>query len=400
MPLSFSKPLPSNPWQGFQPGVWQAGINLEGFITSNHAPYRGDDKELTGPTERTQALWLQAQMLLQARQATSRRPAGSVRGGMTVASGPEYLDRRDELIVGMPQRRSGPATRCGGGDCRQVALYGTDYLRTWDEDERLDAVTAVANSYGFDIRLPAATARQAIQWTYLGWIAAIEAGAGCPVTMTGLDSFFDIYLQRDIERGILVEEEAQELIDDLFIKLRLMGTATGDEPVEPVCLQVPVAGGAVDGTVLVTRTSFRVVNTLYTLGPAAKPHLIVLWSADLPASFRQFCAEVSIDSSALRYTRDLPIPAAARVLSLTPKDLGSPHKAQAAQLALQIDDELVQGEVLGINVFNRETLDAALARPHKYAHLTVQLPDGAVDLQTLAPTARRQVLYTLRESLA
>jgi formate C-acetyltransferase len=371
-------------------------VDVDNFLVCNRSDESGDDSSLTGPTDRTQALCLQARMLLAARQATACRP--SVRGQVALCWGPEYLDRREELIFGLPRppgERPNP-TDSAMGDWRKVALYGTACLQAgFDPDDRQLAceAQALAMAYGLDIRRPAASAQQAIQWTYLAFLGAIEAGKTVPaLLLVGLDGFFDIYLQRDLERGILIEEEAQELIDDLCLKLRLVRTGEGDEGEPNRGLGLSVAHP-------INQTSFRLVNTLYTLGPTAEPQLVVVWSAELPATFRRFCSEVSIDTSALRFVGTLPLSEEGKALSLTPETLGEGHEAQVASLTRLIDHETGGGAVLGINVYRRELLEAALARPHKYGYLTVQLPPWGIDLRMLSLAGRQRTLRTVLGTL-
>lgn len=186
----------------------------------------------------------------------------------------------------------------------------------------------------------------------------------------------------------MVEEEAQELVDDLMIKLRLPQPTLSE-------LYLPLAAGVdPEGRPLVTRTDFRFVNTYYTLGPAAEPHLLVLWSAALSGAFRRFCGEVTIDTSSLRYAQSLPLPQTGLAQTFSPDALGATRAEQVENLGLWLDrqpDDLH----LGINVFGREALVSTLTRPNKFAHLTVQLADGAVDLHSLSPLGRRQVLLQL-----
>ncbi len=392
VPSALPKPVPADPWQGFQSGAWQECADVEEFITSHYTPYLGDDSSLTGPTERTQALWMQAQMLLQADRASAQHPECT-----DVDCQPNYLDRREELIVGLLDNCPLPVNP-GEIDCRAVALYGAARLRRLSGTPAvLDAATTLARCYSLDIEQPAANARQAIQWIYLALLGAYSADCDGPHAHSGLDTFLDIYLQRDIERGILIEEEAQELIDDLVIKLRLMHRVQPTQR-QPGSLQLPLAGIGPDGRTLVTRTSFRLVNTLYTLGPAADPHFVVKWSSELPEAFRQFCAEVTIDTSSLRYGRELLAATGSSRLH-TPELLGNTHGEQALQVARLLDN-LKDDTVVGINVFRREVLEAALARPKHYACLTVQLADHAVDLQSLSPAGRKALLHQLLQTLS
>lgn len=381
------KPIPADPWQGFRPGNWQVRTDVENFIAANCDPYLGDDSDLTGPTERTQALWVQAQMLQQAARATARRSAGP--GGTPAgAFGADYLDRREELIYGLIDPLDVEQLPVGS-DCRQLALYGSERLRRLGMQlGAVETVEALAGCYGLDIGRPAATAQQAIQWTYLALLATRDPLFGRRRSVTGLDTFFDVYFQRDLARGLLVEEEAQELVDDLMIKLRLPQPTLSE-------LYLPLAAGVdPEGRPLVTRTDFRFVNTCYNLGPAAEPHLLVLWSAALSGAFRRFCGEVTIDTSSLRYARALPLPQTGLAHTFSPDALGATRTEQVENLGLWLDGQ-PEGDHLGINVFGREALLSTLTRPNKFAHLTVQLAEGAVDLHSLSPLGRRQVLLQL-----
>ncbi len=393
MPLPIPKPIPTDPWLSFQPGSWREYLDVEAFIAKNHSAYRGDMDGLTGPSERTQALWLQAQMLRQAQYALARRSQAH-RVYLDPQKEPEYLDQGEELIVGFPKRCGGCAEKTTLLDCRQVALYGASYLQAsaplWQIV--IPKVFALAQSYQIDTCRPAATAQEAIQWTYFAFLACLEAGMCRQIRLDGLDTFFDIYLQRDIVRGILIEEEAQELIDDFLIKLRLVCGVPNPDSGQGLHLQLPIAEHG-----QVTRTSYRFLNTLYTLGATAQPQLLILWSADLPETLRQFCAELSTDSASLRYARTLETHKN-QVLSYLPESLGKNYPQQTKVLCERIDQNL-QDQNLGINIFKRETLEEILAHPHKFVPLTVQLTDQAVDLQT-EPTAKRlDILLGLLEGL-
>ncbi len=220
------------------------------------------------------------------------------------------------------------------GDYRRVALYGVDRLieekkrdkaaladKPFDtENIRLDEelyrqitflgyLKEMAALYGFDISEPAKDAREAIQWTYFGYLGAIKEQNGAAMSLGRVATFFDIYIERDIARGLLTEVEAQELIDDFVIKLRLARHLRTPEYNElfggdPMWITEAVGGMGEDGRTLVTKSSFRILNTLYTLGPAPEPNLTVLWSNDLPAPFKAFCAKVSIDTDSIQYEND------------------------------------------------------------------------------------------------
>jgi formate C-acetyltransferase len=393
MPLPIPKPIPTDPWLSFQPGSWREYLDVEVFIAENHSPYVGDMDGLTGPSDRTQALWLQAQMLRQAQYALARRSQAH-RVSFEPQSEPEYLDQEEELIVGLPKQNPGLRESRTLLDCRQVALYGAEYLQKSEPlwQAAIPKVSALAQSYKIDLRRPAATAQEAIQWTYFAFLTCLEIGTYENFTLVGLDTFFDIYLQRDIVRGILIEEEAQELIDDFLIKLRLVCSVPNTQGGEESPLQLPIAGQG-----KVTRTSYRFLNTLYTLGATADPQLIVLWSADLPETLRQFCAELTIDSASLRYARTLNTQTS-QVLSYLPESLGKSYQEQTTILCEKIDQNL-QNQNLGINIFKRETLEEILSHPHKFVPLTLQSSNRAIDLQTVTTAKRLEIVLGLLETL-
>ncbi|WP_189839226.1 formate C-acetyltransferase [Streptomyces umbrinus] len=220
------------------------------------------------------------------------------------------------------------------GDYRRVALYGTARLIEAKKAERalLDAqpsspdvirdreelaeqiralgeLTEMAGWYDCDVSRPAASAREAVQWLYLGFLAAVKEQNGAAMSLGRTSTFLDVYLQRDLDEGIIDESRAQELIDDFVIKLRIVRFLRTPEydalfSGDPTWVTESIGGIGVDGRPLVTRTSFRFLQTLYNLGPAPEPNLTVLWSPLLPDGFKQFCAQVSIDTSALQYESD------------------------------------------------------------------------------------------------
>jgi formate C-acetyltransferase len=220
------------------------------------------------------------------------------------------------------------------GDYRRVALYGVDALLVTKRAERaslngaradesvlrdreelaeqiraLGELVEMAAGYGCDVRRPARTAHEAIQWTYLAYLAATKEQNGAAMSLGRTSTFLDIYLQRDIVAGRLTEEQAQELVDDLVIKLRIIRFLRTPEydalfSGDPTWVTESIGGLAADGSSLVTRTSFRFLQTLYNLGPAPEPNLTVLWSPRLPEPFKEFCARVSIDTSSIQYISD------------------------------------------------------------------------------------------------
>ena len=220
------------------------------------------------------------------------------------------------------------------GDYRRVALYGVDRLIEEKKKDkaalanepfntvqiRLDEelykqisflgyLKEMAAMYGFDISEPAKDAREAIQWTYFAYLGAIKEQNGAAMSLGRVSTFFDIYIQRDIENGVLTEEEAQELMDDFVIKLRIARHLRTPEyndlfGGDPMWITEAVGGMGEDGRTLVTKSSFRMLNTLYTLGSSPEPNLTVLWSEALPEGFKKFCAKVSCDTDSIQYEND------------------------------------------------------------------------------------------------
>ncbi|KQX67422.1 formate C-acetyltransferase [Streptomyces sp. Root1310] len=220
------------------------------------------------------------------------------------------------------------------GDYRRVALYGTDRLIEAKRAEKalldgrpssehvirdreelaeqiraLGELTRMAATYGCDVSRPAGTAHEAVQWLYLGYLAAVKEQNGAAMSLGRTSTFLDVYLQRDLDAGTLDETGAQELIDDFVIKLRIVRFLRTPEydalfSGDPTWVTESIGGIGDDGRTLVTRTSFRFLQTLYNLGPAPEPNLTVLWSPRLPAGFKKFCAQVSIDTSAVQYESD------------------------------------------------------------------------------------------------
>ncbi|MER7279127.1 formate C-acetyltransferase [Dactylosporangium sp. NPDC000244] len=220
------------------------------------------------------------------------------------------------------------------GDYRRVALYGVDFLAeakrrdkaslehraatpdvVRDREELAEQLRALAElkamaaSYGFDIAGPARTAREAIQWLYFGYLAAAKEQNGAAMSLGRTSTFLDVYLERDLADGTLSEAGAQELVDDFVIKLRIirfLRTPEYDQLFsgDPTWVTESIGGMGGDGSTLVTRTSYRYLQTLYNLGPAPEPNLTVLWSPALPEPFKRFCAKVSLDTSAIQYEND------------------------------------------------------------------------------------------------
>lgn len=389
-----------DPWRGFAPGAWCDDIAVRDFIVANYTPYLGDASFLVGPTARTTGLWERlSEMFPRERERGVHDIDTHVPGSIT-SHGPGYIDRDQELVVGLqtdaPLRRAmmpnggwkmvrdalaaygydvDPqvekvfttyrkthndgvfdaytpqilAARKAGivtglpdaygrgriiGDYRRVALYGVDRLieakradhhaldeRPSTEDvirareeiaEQLRALrdlTTMAASYGFDVSGPATDAREAVQWLYFAYLAAIKDQNGAAMSLGRTSTFLDVYLERDLAEGVLTEEQAQELVDDFVIKLRIVrflrtpaydALFSGD----PTWVTESIGGIGEDGRPLVTRTSFRYLQTLYNLGPAPEPNMTVFWSPALPTGFKRFAAQVSLDTSAIQYESD------------------------------------------------------------------------------------------------
>ena len=387
-------------WNGFAAGAWQNEINVRDFIQQNYKAYEGDSSFLSGATERTKGLMKKLEALF----ALERQFGGVLDiDTATVSSltsySPGYIDKENELIVGMQTNR--PLKRgvnpFGGmrmvrqaceaygyklskkveeefrfrtthndgvfraytdemrqarkchvitglpdaygrgriiGDYRRVALYGIDRLieeKKKDKNNlaneafnteqiRLDEelfqqiaflgyLKEMAAMYGFDISQPAANAKEAIQWTYFGYLGAIKEQNGAAMSLGRVSTFFDIYIERDIANGTLTEEGAQELVDDFVMKLRIARHLRTPEYNElfggdPMWITEAVGGMGEDGRTLVTKNSFRILNTLYTLGSSPEPNLTVLWSNSLPENFKKFCAKVSADTDSIQYEND------------------------------------------------------------------------------------------------
>jgi formate C-acetyltransferase len=390
----------STAWRGFDEGPWCDQIDVRGFIQANYMPYEDGSAFLSGPTPRTTALWHRlTDMFVDERVRGIYDVDAHVPSSIT-AHAPGYIDRGQELVVGlqtdaplkraiMPagglrivetslatygydldprvreiftkyrkthndgvfdaytseilrSRKAGIITGLPDaygrgriiGDYRRVPLYGVDRLIVAKKAERaaLDDVTStedvirdreelaeqiralkelrdMAASYGYDISGPATTGQEAVQWLYFAYLAAVKEQNGAAMSLGRTSTFLDVYLQRDLDEERLTEREAQELVDDLVIKLRIvrfLRTPEYDQLFsgDPTWVTESIGGMGDDGRPLVTRTSFRFLQTLYNLGPAPEPNLTVLWSPRLPEGFKRFCAKVSIDTSAIQYEND------------------------------------------------------------------------------------------------
>ncbi len=241
------------------------------------------------------------------------------------------LARRCHVITGLPDAYGRGRII---GDYRRVALYGIDHLIEEKEKDKkalgdmpfdadhirqseelfqqitfLGYMKDMAAMYGYDISAPAANTREAIQWTYFAYLASIKEQNGAAMSLGRVSTFFDVYIERDLANGTLTEAEAQELLDDFVIKLRIARHLRTPEYNElfggdPMWITEAVGGMGEDGRTLVTKSSFRILNTLYTLGSSPEPNLTVLWSTYLPNGFKRFCAKVSADTDSIQYEND------------------------------------------------------------------------------------------------
>lgn len=239
--------------------------------------------------------------------------------------------RHNKIITGLPDTYGRGRIV---GDYRRVALYGIDYLLEEKENDfancgcgvmtddvirlreeiaeqkkALKGMKEMAKIYGFDISRPAKTAKEAIQWMYFGYLAAIKTQNGAAMSIGRVATFLDIYIQRDLDKGIITEEEAQEMIDHLTMKFRMVKFAripsynqlfSGD----PVWATLDLAGIGVDGRSMVTKTDFRFLHTLENMGPSPEPNITVLYSSDLPENFKKYAADISIRTSSIQYEND------------------------------------------------------------------------------------------------
>ena len=241
------------------------------------------------------------------------------------------LARRNKIVTGLPDTYGRGRIV---GDYRRVALYGIDYLIEQKQKDKancgcgvmsddiirqreelaeqikaLKGMKAMAALYGFDISGPATTAKEAVQWLYFGYLAAIKTQNGATMSVGRVSTFLDIYIERDLEAGILTESEAQELIDHMTMKFRMVKFAripsynqlfSGD----PVWATLDLAGLGMDGRHMVTKSDFRFLHTLENMGPAPEPNLTVLYSSHLPESFKTYSARISIETSSVQYEND------------------------------------------------------------------------------------------------
>lgn len=388
-----------NEWNGFKEGKWQSEINTANFIATNYKEYRGDKSFLKKATSKTEKVWKKCQSLLK-KEAIS----GVLDVEVDIIAGidnfePGYIDRKNEVIVGLqtdePLKRivnpyggmrmvkkslesygyvlnkdiemkfkeyrkthndgvfdaytkdirkartnhliTGLPDAYGRGrligDYRRLALYGADILiqkkledldrlteninvstirlreEVNEQIKALKEIVKMSSRYGFDVSKPARNAKEAVQWLYFAYLAAIKQNNGAATSIGRNTTFLDIYIERDLEKGILTEEEAQELIDQFVIKLRLVRHLRTPEYNElfagdPTWVTESIGGMLDESRSLVTKTSFRILNTLSNIGTSAEPNMTILWSTRLPENFKKYCSEMSIITHTIQYEND------------------------------------------------------------------------------------------------
>ena len=386
-------------WEGFKNGTWQEGVDVRNFIQKNYKLYEGDGSFLEEKTERTSKVWDKAYALIVEEVKKGIIDVATDRVSGIDNYDPGYIDRDNEVIVGLqtdaplkrivnpfggmrmvqsslkeygyeldknieeyfPKYRKTHnegvfdaytkeirAARSAGlltglpdaygrgriiGDYRRVALYGIDYLieeKKKDLDNlngdmldelvrkreevsmqirALGEVKSMAAKYGIDISKPASNAREAAQHLYFGYLAGIKENNGAATSFGRTSTFLDIYIERDLEAGLITEKEAQEIVDQLIIKLRLVRHLRTPEYNElfggdPTWVTESIGGVGINGKPLVTKNSFRYLHTLINLGTSAEPNLTVLWSDKLPENFKKYCAEISIKTDSIQYEND------------------------------------------------------------------------------------------------
>ncbi|MFM2622748.1 formate C-acetyltransferase [Vibrio owensii] len=243
--------------------------------------------------------------------------------------------RKSGIITGLPDAYGRGRII---GDYRRIALYGIDFLKAdkkeqynstqtflerggdlektlrlreeiADQVQALEDIRQMGLKYGIDMSLPAKTAQEAIQFTYFGYLAAVKSQNGAAMSLGRTSTFLDVYLERDIANGLIDESQAQEMIDHFIMKLRMVRFLRTPEydslfSGDPIWATEAMAGMGVDGRTLVSKTTFRYLHTLHTMGPAPEPNMTILWSEQLPEAFKQYAAKVSIDTSSVQYEND------------------------------------------------------------------------------------------------
>jgi len=390
----------SNCIEHFDGYMWKREINVRDFIQHNYTPYLGDESFLVGPTEKTKKIWNQLGDLFKKERENGVVDAETKIPQTLTSYGAGYIDKDNEVIVGLqtdaPLKRGifprggirmvesalqaygfqlDPSTKeiytkyrkthnegvfsaynkdiraarhshiitglpdAYGrgriiGDYRRIALYGTDNLiaekkrfldrldiqemteeviqqreETSEQINALKDFVRMCANYGFDVTRPAKNAREAVQFVYFGYLGAVKDQDGAAMSLGRVSTFLDIFIEKDIKDGVINEIDAQELIDQLIIKLRIVRFLRTPEyndlfSGDPIWVTESLGGMGVDGRTLVTKTSYRFLHTLVNLGPAPEPNLTVLWSHNLPETWKNYCAKISIQTSAIQYEND------------------------------------------------------------------------------------------------
>ena len=385
-------------WDKFKGSTWKNEINVSDFIINNYKEYKGDESFLEGPTEKTNKVWNKCKKLIKEEMEKGVLDIDTKTMSGIDAFKPGYIDKENEVIVGLQTdaplkrminpyggirmvyneldaygykldedvdkkfneyrkthnqgvfdaytkeiRRARSAHLLTGlpdaygrgriiGDYRRIALYGIDFLIE-KKQEDLDNITdineetiklreevseqiralqkikSMAEKYGCDISKPAENAKEAVQWLYFGYLAAIKENNGAAMSLGRTSTFLDIYIEKDIEEGKLIEQEACELIDQFIIKLRIARHLRTPEyndlfAGDPTWVTESIGGMLDETRSFVTKTSFRYLNTLINLGPAPEPNMTILWSTKLPENFKKYCAKISIKTDAIQYEND------------------------------------------------------------------------------------------------
>ena len=386
-------------WNNFIEGTWCQEINVNDFIKKNYKKYDGDETFLSKPTEKTKKVWDKCTELLKEELEKKVLDIDTTHMSGINAFKPGYIDKENEVIVGL--QTDAPLKRIinpyGGirmvyqeleaygyklnqtidkyfnefrkshnqgvfdaytkdirsarhvglitglpdaygrgriiGDYRRIALYGIDFLieqKQKDLDNltgpmtndliqlreevsiqirALDEIKKMAEKYGYNISKPAKNSKEAVQWLYFGYLAAVKENNGAAMSLGRVDAFLDIYFERDLQNGTMTESDIQELIDQFVIKLRLvrhLRTPDYDELFsgDPTWVTCAIAGTTKEGEHMVTKTSYRLLNTLNNLDPAPEPNMTVLWSQKLPENYKKYCCKMSIDTDSIQYEND------------------------------------------------------------------------------------------------
>lgn len=386
-------------WEKFKGNLWKETINVENFIRENYTEYTGDDSFLTNISDKTNKVWDKCQKLILEEMKNGIIDVDTVHMSGIDSFAPGYIDKDNEVIVGLQTdaplkrivnpyggirmvysalesygfkldetvdkyfneyrkthnqgvfdaytkeiRRARSSHLLTGlpdaygrgriiGDYRRIALYGIDFLiekkqedldkivTNLDESKirlreevseqirALDKIKSMASKYGFDISKPAENAKEAVQWLYFGYLAAIKENNGAAMSLGRTSTFLDIYIENDLKEGIITESETQEIIDQFIIKLRMARHLRTPEyndlfAGDPTWVTESIGGMLDESKSLVTKNLFRYLHTLINLGSSPEPNMTVLWSNKLPDNFKKYCAKISILTDAIQYESD------------------------------------------------------------------------------------------------